>query len=114
MKSSRVNSSLNNLLSNAIKYAGENADIKVVLKQLEKEVIIEVKDNGPGIPDTDKPFLFSKFYRMGDENTRKTSGAGLGLFIVKHLINLHKGKISVLDNQPKGTIFEIKLNSDAN
>lgn len=105
---------LNNLLSNAEKYGGENPSIKVVLKSNQKQVILQVIDEGSGISDADKRMLFNKFYRIGDEQTRKTKGTGLGLFIAKHLVNLHKGKISVCDNQPRGTIFEIKLESDAN
>jgi signal transduction histidine kinase len=75
---------------------------------------LRVSDQGIGISDLDKKMLFNKFYRVGDEQTRKTKGTGLGLFIARHLVNMHKGKLSVCDNQPKGTIFEIKLESDAN
>jgi signal transduction histidine kinase len=74
---------------------------------------LSVDDNGPGINEDDKKMLFNKFFRIGDENTRKTKGTGLGLFIVKHLVQLHNGKISVIDNVPNGTIFQIKLESDA-
>ncbi|MCE2740211.1 MAG: HAMP domain-containing histidine kinase [Sphingobacteriales bacterium] len=105
---------LNNLLSNAEKYGGEHGKIKVVLKSNQNQIILQVIDEGSGISDTDKRMLFNKFYRVGDEQTRKTKGTGLGLFIAKHLVHLHKGKISVSDNQPKGTVFEIKLESNAN
>lgn len=105
---------VNNLISNGLKYGGKNANLKVSLKQDQSHVIFSISDEGPGISEEDKRLLFNKFYRIGDENTRKTKGTGLGLFIVKHLVTLHNGKISVSDNQPKGTIFEIKLNSDAN
>jgi len=104
----------NNLWSNAAKYGGENPNICVSLKLNQNQVILRVSDEGIGISDADKKMLFNKFYRVGDEQTRKTKGTGLGLFIAKHLVNLHKGKISICDNQPKGTIFEIKLESDAN
>jgi len=51
--------------------------------------------------------LFDKFFRVGDEQTRKSKGTGLGLFIVKKLVDFHKGTIQVLNNQPRGTNFEI-------
>jgi signal transduction histidine kinase len=105
---------LNNLFSNAAKYGGENPSIEVSLKAIQKQIILRVSDQGIGISDLDKKMLFNKFYRVGDEQTRKTKGTGLGLFIARHLVNMHKGKLSVCDNQPKGTIFEIKLESDAN
>jgi signal transduction histidine kinase len=105
---------LNNLLSNAAKYGGENPSIEISLKVIQSQIILRVSDQGIGISDLDKKMLFNKFYRVGDEQTRKTKGTGLGLFIAKHLVNMHKGKLSVCNNQPKGTIFEIKLESDAN
>jgi signal transduction histidine kinase len=105
---------VNNLISNAIKYGGDKTPIWISLSQHEKEILMTISDEGIGISEDDKKLLFNKFYRIGDENTRKTKGTGLGLFIVKHLVSLHNGKIVVRDNQPKGTIFEIKLKSDAN
>jgi signal transduction histidine kinase len=105
---------LSNLIGNAIKYGGQTGKIKVSLKQDGKSIILSVSDEGPGISENNKKMLFNKFFRIGDENTRKTKGTGLGLFIVKHLVQLHNGKISVLNNHPQGSIFQIKLESDAN
>jgi signal transduction histidine kinase len=104
---------LSNLIGNALKYAGPTGKVKVILKQEGNSILLSVDDNGPGISEVDKKMLFNKFFRIGDENTRKTKGTGLGLFIVKHLVQLHNGKISVIDNVPSGTIFQIKLESDA-
>jgi signal transduction histidine kinase len=104
---------LSNLVGNAVKYAGNSGKIRVALKQDGNSIILSVEDNGPGISDVDKKLLFNKFYRSGDENTRKTKGTGLGLFIVKHLVQLHNGKVNVLNNEPNGIIFQIKLESDA-
>jgi light-regulated signal transduction histidine kinase (bacteriophytochrome) len=56
---------------------------------------------------------YKKFYRSGDENTRKTKGTGLGLFIVRNLVELHKAKIQLHSNSPHGTKFEIKFKSNA-
>ncbi len=102
---------VNNLLTNAFKYSGVNSKIFVELKQNKGETCLKIADQGPGIKDEDKKALFTKFFRIGDENTRKTKGTGLGLFIVKNLVDLHKADISVIDNQPNGTIFEIIFKS---
>jgi two-component system phosphate regulon sensor histidine kinase PhoR len=62
-----------------------------------------------GIPDKEKQRVFTKFYRVGNEDTRTTKGTGLGLFIVKGLIDKHGGQLELLDNEPQGTIFRIYL-----
>lgn len=59
-----------------------------------------------------KKKIFTKFYRIGSEDTRKTKGTGLGLFIIKQLVELHNGTIVVSDNEPQGTIFAIDLPCD--
>lgn len=104
---------LGNLLTNAIKYGGQEVQIWIKLQQKQGEIILSVSDNGPGISENDKKMLFNKFYRSGDENTRKTKGTGLGLYIVRHLIGLHKAKIVLSSVEPRGTKFEIKFKSNA-
>ena len=104
---------LNNLLTNAFKYTGEESSVVVDLKQTKGQTILQVSDDGPGIKDMDKNRLFTKFFRLGDENTRKTKGTGLGLFIVKNLVDLHKADISIENKQPNGTIFEIRFKTNA-
>lgn len=96
-----------NLLTNAYKYAGHDGRCHVLLRQLKDRVILSISDNGPGINDATKKKLYRRFYRSGDEQTRTSKGTGLGLFIVKNLLNLMKAEIAVKDNQPKGAIFEI-------
>lgn len=100
-----------NLLENAVKYTPDSPKIEVVLDRVEDIVSLAVADNGIGISDRDKRQIFEKFYRVGNEDTRRTKGTGLGLFIVKEIVKSHEGQISVLDNQPKGTIFRIQLPS---
>jgi signal transduction histidine kinase len=68
---------------------------------------LRVKDEGPGIRDEEKSRIFSKFYRVGDESTRKTKGTGLGLYICRKIAQAHKGEISVTDNIPHGSIFKV-------
>jgi signal transduction histidine kinase len=96
-----------NLLSNAYKYGGSTGFVTMKVFTTGERVHIIIADEGQGISEQDKKNLFKRFYRSGDEQTRKSKGTGLGLFIVKNLLNLMKGEISVRDNHPKGTIFEI-------
>ncbi len=98
-----------NLLENAIKYSNGNAIVEISLNQNSDSVVLEVKDNGIGIPEKERADIFKKFYRIGNEETRNTKGTGLGLFIVKRVIDLHHGKITVHDNQPRGTVVRITL-----
>lgn len=98
-----------NLMENAVKYCPNGCTIDVHLQTKNNHLILEVADKGIGIPDEEKPKIFQKFYRVGSEDTRKTKGTGLGLYIVKSLVEVHKGNISVRDNQPKGSIFSVEL-----
>ena len=95
-----------NLLGNACKYSPSGSTIKVALHEQGNGIILSVADEGSGIPDSEKENIFKKFYRIGSEETRKTKGTGLGLYIVKYLAEKHGARISVRDNKPKGTIFE--------
>ncbi|WP_219224394.1 sensor histidine kinase [Pedobacter antarcticus] len=102
-----LSSVVNNLVENAVKYSGECAEITVELKMQDGHAFLSVGDKGPGIPDDEKMLIFDKFYRVGQEHTRKAKGTGLGLFIVKEVLQRHDADISVKDNVPQGTIFEI-------
>jgi two-component system phosphate regulon sensor histidine kinase PhoR len=110
---SAVEMVLNNLLSNAVKYSPANGNIDVVLRTDATHVILSVSDEGQGISAEDKEYIFAKFYRAGDEQTRKSKGTGLGLFIVKNLLNLLGAEIKVKDKQTKGTTFELTFKKDA-
>jgi len=102
---------LTNLLDNAIKYSPANSPIEFILSQEENQTFLQITDQGDGISDDEKKTIFQKFFRSGDENTRKSKGTGLGLFIIKNIIQLHKAQIEVLDNKPKGTIFKITFDN---
>ena len=103
-------SMITNLLENAVKYSAAQVPIQVSLQySVNKMAQIVVADQGIGIADTEKKKIFTKFYRIGNEDTRKTKGTGLGLFIIKQLVELHHGSIEVTDNTPNGTIFTIEL-----
>jgi signal transduction histidine kinase len=97
-----------NLLTNAEKYSDNN--ITILLKSDNKHIILSVLDLGIGISDDDKVKLFDKFYRVGEEQTRKTKGTGLGLFIVKKLVKINHATIDVKNNHPSGTNFEVIFN----
>ena len=102
-----------NLIENAIKYSPGDADVNVSLRSDNDSAILIVSDEGIGIPAKEKNQIFQKFYRMGSEITRKTKGTGLGLYIVKKIVEEHSGKIKVSDNNPKGSIFEITFPQNA-
>jgi two-component system, OmpR family, phosphate regulon sensor histidine kinase PhoR len=98
-----------NLIENAEKYSPDHTDITIELHSDRNHVIFSVADLGSGVPESEKSRIFNKFYRVGNEDTRKTKGTGLGLFIVKHIVNYHSGEIKVLDNHPSGAIFRVTL-----
>ncbi len=94
-----------NLIENAIKYSTSETTIRISLEKKGNEIILRFADNGIGISDEEKERVFEKFYRSGDEQTRKHKGTGLGLYIVHNVIRLHKAKISIKDNELTGAIF---------
>jgi signal transduction histidine kinase len=98
---------INNLLENAIKYSPKESPITAVLHREKTGIVLLLKDGGPGIPDEEKSKIFSKFYRIGNESTRKTQGTGLGLYLCKKIAATHNGDISVTNNIPKGSIFTV-------
>lgn len=100
---------LNNLLENAVKYTPADKPISVSLNRSDKHVILRVADQGAGIPELEKKKIFNKFYRIGNEESRKSKGTGLGLYLTNKIVQQHKGRITVKDNTPSGTIFEISL-----
>lgn len=98
-----------NLLENAVKYSPADSPIRTELTHEGTTGILRVIDQGNGIPDAEKKNVFRKFYRLGKEETRKTKGTGLGLYICKYITDEHKGTIRVLDNSPWGSIFEVRF-----
>ncbi len=105
-----LSSVVTNLVENAVKYSGPCAEVAVELCQIDGKPVLTVSDKGLGIPDGEKMLIFDKFYRVGDENVRKSKGTGLGLFIVKEVLQNHDADISVKDNVPQGAIFEVTFN----
>jgi signal transduction histidine kinase len=102
-----IQSVINNILENAAKYSPANTTINVQIRQSDSTTILSFKDEGQGISDDDKLRVFDKFKRIENEMTRRSKGTGLGLFIVKFIVDEHGGQIILKDNQPKGLNFEI-------
>ena len=98
-----------NLIDNAFKYSPENPQVVFELKKEGQQAQIQVSDNGIGVDVSQKEKIFLKFYRVGNEETRKTKGTGLGLYIVKTIVQAHGGKISVSNNQLRGSVFTVSI-----
>lgn len=99
----------NNLISNSIKYSPENKAIHIDLLEEEDNVLFKLFDFGDSIPLSEQEKIFQKFYRIGNENTRKTKGTGLGLYLVKQIINLHQGTFLVNPNQNEGNTWVLQI-----
>ena len=97
-----------NLIENAQKYA-VSSNIDVRIGKQGHSILLSVADQGPGIPDIEKERVFQRFFRLGNEDTRSTKGTGIGLYLVRQLVEMQHGTIHVKDNVPKGTSFEVRL-----
>jgi len=107
-----IQTALLNLLDNALKYGGEKPTIEVYLFEKDEGVVFGVSDQGIGVPDKFRNSIFEKFTRVGNEETRREKGTGLGLYIVAELLRLINASIECLSNDPKGTDFKITLNHE--
>ncbi len=105
----RISEVINNLLTNAINYSPDGGVVTVKARCLSHLLEIMVTDNGVGIPASEIPKIFDKFYRVKDPKTRKVMGTGLGLSIVKGIIEAHNGTIRVESMPGKGTTFRVLL-----
>ena len=99
---------ISNLLENANKYSAKGKPIYAAL-QKSKGILLQVRDEGPGIADSEKEKVFQKFYRIGNEQTRTAKGTGLGLFICKKIATMHGAGIQVSDNIPQGAVFAVQF-----
>jgi signal transduction histidine kinase len=108
----RIRQILFNLLGNAIKYTNEGDQVEVETESDEKHVRFIVSDHGPGVPESDLPLLFDLYHRTEEARQSRTKGLGLGLFIVKSLVDLHHGQISVVSELGRGTKFKVGIPRD--
>ena len=97
------------LFDNALKYTDEDGVIELTISANDRNLFLKVSDNGPGISTADKKKIFDRFYRVDKARTRQTGGFGLGLSLAKQITEALKGTITVKDNKPKGTVFEVKI-----
>jgi two-component system phosphate regulon sensor histidine kinase PhoR len=94
-----------NLLDNAIKHSPPGENVSLGLSESRDEIRFTVADNGPGIPEPEQGKIFERFYRLGSELRRETEGVGIGLSIVKHIVDSHDGKIEVRSRPGEGAVF---------
>jgi len=104
-----IHSIVINLIDNAIKYGGKSEVMVALMCTEDAQIELSVSDGGEGIPSSEKKKVFERFYRRGNENVRQTKGTGIGLYLVKLLVEKHGGTITILDNTPKGARFVVKL-----
>ena len=104
----RLRQILDNVIGNAIKYSNTNGAVKISVHQEGDQIILQVTDEGPGIPPSDQPHIFDKFYRASNVNLN-VEGSGLGLAIVRTIVENHQGRIWLESTLGKGSSFFIVL-----
>ena len=104
----RLRQLLDNVVGNAIKYSHNGGEVNISIQSEGDQIILNVRDNGPGIPSADQPHIFDKFYR-GSNIEEEVTGSGLGLAIVKTIVDNHQGRIWVESSEGKGSSFFIVL-----
>ncbi len=105
--SEAVTQAIVNLLDNAVKYTLDEKYIKVILKRNNGNLELSIQDKGIGINESEQKKIFEKFYRAGSSLVHTTKGSGLGLSLVKHIMDVHQGQIKVKSKLNKGSIFTL-------
>jgi two-component system, OmpR family, sensor histidine kinase CiaH len=100
---------VNNLIENALKYSPKETPLIITLEKKGGLAELNIIDNGPGITDADKKKVFEKFYRLGNEATKRAKGTGLGLYLCKKIVIRHQGSIIITNNPTGGSIFTVQL-----
>jgi signal transduction histidine kinase len=103
-----IQEAIQNIVSNAIKYTPSQGRVKLNLRSMKSSVIVSVVDSGSGIPQDELPYIFDEFYRASNVNTQE--GSGVGLALVKAIVERHKGKIKVQSELNKGSVFALLFN----
>ncbi len=102
-------SALANLFDNAVKYSDPGAEVAVRTRTDDGWVLLEVEDQGVGIPARDLERIFERFYRVDRARSRDTGGTGLGLAIVRHVVQNHEGEVTVTSREGEGSTFTLRL-----
>jgi signal transduction histidine kinase len=105
----RLATAVDNLLANAVKFSEEPPRIEVTGVRQNGQVRLVVKDHGIGIPEAAKGRLFEKFYRVNDPTLRNASGTGIGLYLVRQVVEGHGGRVGLESKPGEGTAVEIEL-----
>ncbi len=98
-----------NLIENGIKYSPEGTSILVTSEERDGLIVVQVADQGPGIPEDELPHIFMKFYRSRNAKGSSIKGSGLGLYLAKYFVELHKGRVLVDSTLGQGTTFTVEL-----
>jgi len=98
-----------NLLTNAIKFSEQGDSVTISSRNTEREIVVSVRDHGPGIDEEDIPELFEKFQQIDGGSSREKDGLGIGLKLVKHYVELHGGRVWVTSEKGAGSIFHFSL-----
>lgn len=105
----KIRQVITNLVDNSIKYGNEEGNVTAAFFDMDENMLIEITDNGIGIPEEHLPRLFERFYRVDKHRSREQGGTGLGLAIVKHIIEAHEQTINVRSTVGVGTTFAFTL-----
>ncbi|MAC17680.1 MAG: two-component sensor histidine kinase [Flavobacteriales bacterium] len=105
----KIGQVLTNLISNSLRYGKENGTTQVRCYDMEEQILVEVADDGIGMSEEHLPRIFERFYRVDKSRSRNAGGSGLGLSIVKHIIEAHGQSISVRSTQGKGSTFSFTI-----
>jgi signal transduction histidine kinase len=101
----RLDQLFTNLVDNAVKYSPDGGEVRIVVKAANGSARIEVSDDGRGIPASELPHVFDRFYRVDKARTRSEGGAGLGLAICRSIVAAHHGRIDVRSIAGEGSVF---------
>jgi signal transduction histidine kinase len=105
----RIEQVFENLVDNAVKYSQESSPVRIRLDQRDGQALVDVSDEGIGIPAQDLPQVFERFHRASNVDDRRFAGMGLGLFICKGIVEQHGGRIWVESRVGAGTTFHVAL-----
>jgi signal transduction histidine kinase len=108
----RLEQVLYNLLGNAMKYSPHGGTITLSIAEQDNTVVIAIHDQGMGIPADDLPHLFERFYRASNVSVDNISGVGIGLYVVKEIVSLHGGTVTIQSEEGQGSTFTIRLPRD--
>ena len=100
---------LSNLVENALKYSSQDDSVRVRVRELPTEAVLEVCDEGKGIPEDQVETIFERYRQVQENGTRSIQGVGLGLFITKRLVEAHRGSIEVESREGQGSTFRVRL-----